>query len=285
MDKSKPTQRPDLFSAPQTGSSDSRRILASLENSGKASAPGAFLVRQRPSHIVAGLTLLAVLAAAVACFSYAGMEPAQHNKEFVISQRHTPMVLAPQEVERMAAAIVNEPLPAIMPGAARAARQAALARNQAPATETKAAAGKAAPSHSRERTLPPVQVWTPGSAAHASGYAHSQAPTSASTATRPRAAAHASAIAAPARLSVAAAQPDSDVTLLAALVAHTGGQAPGASTVQASRDVVERKDSDSTDALLHRCQRLGGIEASLCRARICNGQWLHEAACRAPASD
>lgn len=246
MDNSKPTQRPQLFSAPQTGSSGSggsagRRILASLENSGKAHAPGALLARMRPSHLVLGLMLLAMLAAAVAGFNFIGMTPAQHNKAFAISQRETPLVTTPQEVERKAAAIVNEPLPAIMP-----------------------VARKPLQPHVEARALKPLAANTPA---------------------RPRAAPHSGNAATSARISSAAAQPDSDVALLAALVAHTGGQALGVPAVQASRDVVERKDGDNTDALLLRCQRLGGAEAGMCRARICNGQWLHEAACRAPLSD
>jgi hypothetical protein len=90
------------------------------------------------------------------------------------------------------------------------------------------------------------------------------------------------AAAGPTRLAAATTQQDSDVTLLAALVAHSGAQP---SAILHARDVVERTDGDSTDALLRRCQRLGGAEAGLCRARICNGLWLHEAACRAPVSD
>eukprot|EP01034_Spumella_vulgaris_P037857 gene37857-46715_t len=80
----------------------------------------------------------------------------------------------------------------------------------------------------------------------------------------------------------AAPQADSDVALLTALVAHSGSQ-PGAGRYL--RDVAERSGGDSTDALLRRCQRLAVPEAGLCRARICNGQWLHEAACRVPLDD
>ena len=72
------------------------------------------------------------------------------------------------------------------------------------------------------------------------------------------------------------------MALLAALVAHSGSQP---SAILHTRDVVERRDGNSTDSLLRRCQRLGGAEAGLCRARICSGQWLHEAACRMPMSD
>lgn len=255
MDKSKPAQRPDLFCAPQAGSSDSRRILASLENSYKSGAPATALERLRPGHLVLGLALLAMLAAAVACYSYVGMAPAQRNKAFAVSKRQTPLVTAPQEVERMAAAIVNEPLPAIRPATHKQV-VAPLAAAVTSATPTTTA--PAAPASTARGRTPAAQTTR----------AHSQPSLSAIAAARPR---------------VAALQ-DSDVALLAAMVAHTGGQT-AAPVPQAIRDVVERKEGDSTDALLRRCQLLGGVEAGLCRARICKGQWINEAACRAPVVD
>ncbi|WP_371868297.1 hypothetical protein [Duganella margarita] len=74
---------------------------------------------------------------------------------------------------------------------------------------------------------------------------------------------------------------DTDVTLLAALVAHAGK--PTVVTPERSRDVVERQDGDSTMQLLARCKQLGVIEGMLCRSRICSGRWDTDAACRAPA--
>ena len=60
---------------------------------------------------------------------------------------------------------------------------------------------------------------------------------------------------------------DSDVTLLAALVAST------------NQDVVERKPGDSTASLLKRCEKLGSLEGALCSKRICSGQWKSEPGC------
>lgn len=240
MDKSTPTQRPDLFCAAQSGGG-SRRILASLENSGKAQSPAARLARIRPSYLVMLLMLLAILSAGVASISYYGMAPVQHSRAWapaVPLSNHAPQPApmdTPEEVQRLAAAIVNEPLPAIVPARHRPAAPQALRAERSP--------------HAR----PGIQ------GSKTQGTQH-DGPRSLAT----------------------AAPPDSDVTLLAALVAHSGAQQ---STMHYSRDVVERRDGDSTDALLRRCQRLGGAEAGLCRARICNGQWLHEAACRLPVSD
>lgn len=69
---------------------------------------------------------------------------------------------------------------------------------------------------------------------------------------------------------------DSDVTLLAAMVAH--GQRPAEPAPV--RDVVLRQSEDETAALLLRCRQLGLIEGMLCRARICSGHWDSDPACR-----
>ncbi|SFM42621.1 hypothetical protein [Rugamonas rubra] len=74
---------------------------------------------------------------------------------------------------------------------------------------------------------------------------------------------------------------DTDVTLLAALVAHASQ--PTMVVAENSRDVVERKDGDATAGLLQRCKQLGQIEGMLCRSRICSGRWDNDPACRAPS--
>ena len=78
-----------------------------------------------------------------------------------------------------------------------------------------------------------------------------------------------------------AAVRDTDVTLLAALVAHANK--PTVTVAERSRDVVERKEGDTTAQLLARCQQLGLIEGMLCRSRICADRWDADPACRAPA--
>ena len=82
----------------------------------------------------------------------------------------------------------------------------------------------------------------------------------------------ASARAAPLKPKPGAAAGDSDVTLLAAMVAHGQRSAP-------PRDVVLRKDDEETPGLLQRCRQLGLIEGMLCRARICAGRWDSDPAC------
>lgn len=265
MDKSTPPQRPDLFAAAQPGNGG-RRILATLESSGKTNTPAARLARLTPSQLVALLTLLAVVAAGIASVSYLGMAPASHSPPLAPAAPLVPLVTAPEEVERRAAAIVNEPLPAMAPSRQRqAAATSAVAPAAAPAPAAPVPAPLPASAHPALHTEGGAQARQRRQVSHQGRHRirHVQP-------------------AGPVRIAATTAHADNDVTLLAALVAHTDGQPSG---IPHARDVVERRDGDSTDVLLRRCQRLGGPEAGLCRARICNGQWLHEAACRTPLSD
>ena len=180
-----------------------------------------------------------------------------------------PLVTAPEEVERRAAAIVNEPLPAMAPYRHKQAATSAVAPAAAPAPAAPVPAPLPASAHPALHTEGGAQALQRRQLSHQASHQarhrirHVQP-------------------AGPVRIAATAAHADNDVTLLAALMAHTDGQPSG---IPHTRDVVERRDGDSTDVLLRRCQRLGGPEAGLCRARICNGQWLHEAACRTPLSD
>lgn len=76
---------------------------------------------------------------------------------------------------------------------------------------------------------------------------------------------------------VPAGSSDGDVTLLAAMVAHTNRQ-DGARS-EPVRDVVVLKEEEETVSLLQRCKQLGLIEGMLCRSRICSGRWDSDPAC------
>jgi hypothetical protein len=65
---------------------------------------------------------------------------------------------------------------------------------------------------------------------------------------------------------------DSDIALLAALVAHGS---------ISDKDIVERYSGANTASLVQRCRRLGGTEGELCEARICSGAARGEAPCSA----
>ncbi|MGO4376658.1 hypothetical protein [Pseudoduganella sp. RAF53_2] len=110
-------------------------------------------------------------------------------------------------------------------------------------------------------------------AASAPGAALSAAASMAAHATTPSARAHAAKppVQSPA-LPIKPSERDSDVALLAALMAHANGL-----------DAADGQQSTAT--LLRRCARLAGEEAALCHARTCAGRWTYDSACRVTGSE
>jgi hypothetical protein len=187
--------------------------------------------------------------------------------------RHAPLIPTRVAVaeQQQAATIVNEATSAMPP---RDGTQHALRYPQ---------------SHQAPRTLP-QQTQHPApspTAAAAAAQAQAQAQAGASYTRPPQAGAVADAKPVPAgrkaapsaSAQAASAPPDTDVALLAALVEHSSK--PSKAVPERTRDVVERRDGDSTASLLSRCRQLGSIESLLCRSRICSGRWENDAACRA----
>ena len=93
--------------------------------------------------------------------------------------------------------------------------------------------------------------------------------------------------AAPRRAGAAAlSAPDSDVALLAAVLAHARNLAPPALRSApvdgggASLDATQRLDGVPTAALLQRCRQLDGADGLLCRSRLCAGSHARHAACQ-----
>lgn len=89
---------------------------------------------------------------------------------------------------------------------------------------------------------------------------------------------------------------DSDIILLSALVAHENtiqnqlkerkikndtlsNISKKQKKREANLDIIERKTGHSLKSLLLRCSKLGGLEATLCRKRICKGRATAELAC------
>lgn len=180
--------------------------------------------------------------------------------------RHAPLIPTPEAVaeQQQAATIVNEATSAMPP---RGGMQHALHYPQ---------------SHQAPHTLPqqtqhPAPPPTAAAAAQA-GAAHTRPPQAGAVAdTKPVPAGRK---AAPSASAQAASTPaDTDIALLAALVEHSSK--PSKAVPERTRDVVERRDGDSTASLLARCRQLGPIESLLCRSRICSGRWENDAACRA----
>jgi hypothetical protein len=74
---------------------------------------------------------------------------------------------------------------------------------------------------------------------------------------------------------------ESDIALISALISRDSDNRK-LKPDKHTQDIVERKPGDKTKNLLARCKNLGGLEADLCRSRICSGQWANESACQAP---
>lgn len=235
-----------------TAMTDSRRILANLEQGEDGAVTG------RPGW--AGWSLRRGLAAAVLLLILAGAawwcwRPAASTRAGV-PPAATPAAPSPglpaaidgaretPPTERLAAAIVNEVPADRLPG-----RPVSVA--------------PAAPAAPGASSLPGTPAATPHAGAAAQGKADGPPP--AGPRVKP----------APAAPVLPAGPADSDVVLLTALVAHASGQPSGLP----NRDVVLRKEGDSTGALLERCKALGPIEGMLCRSRICSGRWDEDAAC------
>lgn len=182
------------------------------------------------------------------------------------------------------AAIVNEPAPRQAQNRNEPQAMAATttaSRELGPTAYTQSAAAAGRPT-TGPATLPAetARVASVGAAYPRSASAISKYNSSASSASA--ATPRVTPAVAASRGKAAAPANDTDVALLAALVAHAG--TPAAVAPERSRDIVERREGDSTADLLARCKQLGLIEGMLCRSRICSGRWESDATCRAPAN-
>lgn len=251
--------KPTLLAAKRPAREGARRILASLEH-GALTLEQERVPRWKLNGWTTGLCVLLLTTTALAWTVHrsALTTPPQQD----IAPRPAPTAMAgplPAHVvpapaaPNQAAAIINDTAVPVQVEIVRGGDQQRTTVAQTPAPPNAALPGpvprKAAPRATREVVAP----------AHVSGLHNAK--TNAVVPAAPLA--------------------DTDVTLLAALVAH----ASQAATViaQPNRDVVERGDNDNTAELLRRCKQLGLIEGMLCRSRICSGRWENEAVCRTPS--
>lgn len=244
---------------------DSRRILANLEQDSE----GAGATRQRRfarlSLSSAAMLRTGAGAALLLALAFAGWWTWRTavGPEAVApgSRPAPPIAMAPVAAQRPPAPVVEPSGPP-----APSAGPAAAIVNEAPPAEHAAARTPLFPS------APPATVeWPATTAVEAATRAAKDKPADKAIAHGDAAGPRAKPVPAP------AATADSDVQLLTALVAHANGLAPDKAAP--SRDVVQRKDGDSTANLLQRCKALGPIEGMLCRSRICSGRWDEDAAC------
>jgi hypothetical protein len=219
-----------------------RGILASLEHKNAAPLPRAPLAAgtpaaRGPTALAAGGMLVTML---LAWWMYSGPSPVmvEHPSAPMAALAQDPVMAEPAGVA--AATIINDsplPVPAPVPVSVPA--------------PSRSLAGAAAPvAHGVVR--------------------HGRPPVSRARVATDKAPARVTTIKVPARANAhVAAKPDSDVTLLTALVAHAN-----------DKDVVSPHAPDSTGQLLQRCERVGGEEGRLCRIRICDSR-AGDGACRA----
>lgn len=261
MDTSK--QKPDLMNPGRVGGDGGKRILAHLEHGPKTPTKPPRTGGWTIDGWTIGLGLLLATMCTIAWMvhentftpgSYAHSRSVSTRVEQKPAETVERQAVAAPPVEQ-AAAIVNEsnakPSPAQTPASA-----------SAPETRPPSAPAPAPTTLARS------------DAPRALGAAHKQAGVATIAAARSPAT-HAAAVPTP------AVAGDTDVALLAALVAHSGK--PANVTPERSRDVVERQDGDTTAQLLARCKQLGLIEGMLCRSRICSGRWDADPACNAPS--
>lgn len=310
MDKPTPARGPDLFSVPRNGNSDSRRILAGLENGGKTQSPSALLARMPPRRLALALAALAVLAAALACAIHSAMATRHAASQMApprsqpgaAQQQQQPQPQAPAaippEAPPQVAAIVSEPWQAALSGqpvpaggagfrSVPAATPAAAVAALQPGRQAKAAhdAVRAPPAIPEAEAAAQVARRAIRQAA-----AHAQAREAAQTpGDRP---AGVAAAATPGLPAPPATQDERDVALLSALLAHGLARQPAATATgnngeraAVQQDPAERREGEPMEAALRRCRGLDSTAASLCRARACGGRWLHEAACRVAVDD
>lgn len=241
-------QRPDLMAPVHGHSENGTRILASLEHGGRLPARVAHATRWHLDGWTAGMTLAVLV---VAVLAWKARESATHGEI-----RPAPESLAAPAVSRPQA---TGGATAMIASASSAATIVSLPEPQAPLRPDPTTLAASPPGRAAAKPAQPAtasaatRTAAPAPAAHKAGTAPVPAP----------------------------AAVDTDVALLAAMVAHTGK--PAHVNPERSRDVVLPQEGEGTTLLLARCKQLGLIEGMLCRSRICSGQWESDPACRAPA--
>jgi len=262
-------QRPDLL-APVHGTAETgTRILAMLEHGNRLPGKMSQVQRWHLDGWTAGMGAAVLVMAALAWMSREAAIKGGSGRPLAVSSIGSSGLSAPVRNAAMpatatpaqepsAATIVSlvEPPPPTLARAAAAPRAVASANLVAQTT----------PAHTAPPSLP-------------ISLAAKQAITAPSRSATANTSASARDTAA-ARATASGATPDTDVALLAALVAHTG--TPASVSPERSRDVVLPQEGEGTTLLLARCKQLGLIEGMLCRSRICSGRWENDPACRAP---
>lgn len=257
--------RPSLLSSEQQAEADRHRILSGLDSKSEADTGAGKARRGKLRWVVAAVAVSAIVAGSAVWLAGEG------EKEIVLAgTAPLPSTAAP------AAALASEPPPAtpqpdevstaaILEDAQTSAPKAAPVVDKKPADDelSKLLEPKVdAPAHVAVKAAPKKPVLV-AKAAHAKAAAKPHPQTAMTMNIEPvlkkKPVAHPKAV----------VQADSDVALLAALVAHSKATQP--------------KRPTGIGAKLLQCKTLGSVaEAEQCRARLCAGSAKHDSECKAP---
>lgn len=260
--------RPSLLSSEQQAEADRHRILGGLDSKPASTSAGARKARKgTTTWLVAGAAVLAIGAGSMVWLSsegekeiiLAGTAPLPSTAAPAAALASEPVVApAPVEADEVSTAAILEDAPVV------AAKSSPVAAKKQPVDElTKLLEPKAAaPVHVAAKPAPKKALAVAKAA-----------PAKAAEKARPQPTAMASNVE-PVLKKKPVAQPkpavrqDSDVALLAALVAHSKASQPKKSTPAVK---------------LQQCKTLASVaEAEQCRARLCAASAKNESECKAP---
>jgi hypothetical protein len=270
-DQRPPTSgRPSLLSSEQQAEADRHRILGVLDAKPSVTTAGARKARSgKFAWLLAGAAVLALGAGSMVWLSaegekeivLAGTAPLPSAAAPAVALASEPVLAEPEEEQVSTAAILEDaPVPATKEAPVLAGKNAQdeLSKLLDPSpAPTKAPAGesaKPAPAPVRAAAKPPVKkVMVAKPRAERTDMAMNVQPVMSKK------------VATPAKKTVV--QADTDVALLAALVAHSKVKEPKRSTPAAQ---------------LQQCKTLGSVaEADQCRARLCAAAAKNESECKA----
>lgn len=258
--------RPSLLSAEQQAEADRHRILSSLDAKPAAAKTAAPLPPSRNARLrwgAAGIGVIALAAGALAWNS------AETEDKPALASAAPSKPIAPAAASAVPASAAAA---ASVPAAAEPEVSTAAILNDAPEAKLPSmkemlsappAAGKAAPADAGALAQALEQ---PSPAAPVKKHPTEHKAEAAHLAQKPHVAEHKASPAQKAKHADAA--PDSDVVLLAALMAHM--QTPAG------------KKLDGPAAQLKQCKQQGAVSEAQCRTRLCAGVAKNEAECKPP---
>jgi len=262
-------RRPSLFEQPAGHSRTPHREIAVLAPFATAK-PVQASVRWATAGVAAVASAFALLAGATVWAVFNGGASEQAAPQAVVQRVPAKPAASPAVVHAAVAAQSDVPDTAPAPAVVVAEPAAGAAMVDATPAPDTAIVATPAPATTETGQVSHSSSATPHVAPSTPAPAPRQASSSAAKPTQHKAA--------ESKPKARSAKPknEADTALLAALVSHIDHTA----AQTANRDVVGASaQQGSTAELVARCDRLGGLEGTLCRKRICKGLWGSDPAC------